>query len=188
MKRSSLLAPGRLVAILPFALGILGAARSQTNTPVADARPPGGNGDQFHRVFLMQNDGNGDGVVTKTEFRGSAARFDAMDKNHDGKLDRAEIGELHKSRKADPLSMEQRLQGGQLRQPPANMRPPGFGAGAGNRTNAPGVGATAVVSATNAEPFTVAPNGRQITGRQAFERLDVNQDGKATVEEFRRRP
>ena len=41
---------------------------------------------------------------------------------------------------------------------------------------------------SNGDPFTVAPDGRQISGRQAFERLDVNTDGKITAEEFRRSP
>jgi hypothetical protein len=128
--------------------------------------------------------------VTEDEFRGSPARFDAMDKNHDGRLDRAEIEELHKSRMADPLSMRQRMETGQLRQPPVGARPPGLGAGFANRPNSPAVttGATTATGPANGEPFAVAPNGRQITGKQGFDRLDVNHDGKITSEEFRRSP
>jgi hypothetical protein len=48
-----------------------------TNAPAADPRQRGGSGDQFYRVFLGQNDANGDGVITKSDFRGSAAHFDA---------------------------------------------------------------------------------------------------------------
>ncbi len=166
------------------------AATGATGGSAADTRPPGGDGEQFYRVFLSQNDANGDGVVTKSEFRGSAARFDALDMNHDGKLDRAEIGELHKSRMADPLSMRQRLENGQLRQPPAGVRPAGMGTGAASRTNSPGgsAGATTATGPGKGEPFTIAPNGRQITGKEAFERLDVNLDGKVTAEEFRSSP
>ena len=49
----------------------------------------------FFKVFVSRNDKNGDGVVEKSEFRGGGPRFDQMDKNENGKLDRAEIDEFH---------------------------------------------------------------------------------------------
>jgi Ca2+-binding EF-hand superfamily protein len=40
---------------------------------------------------IKTNDKDGDGAVQKTEFKGKAKRFDRLDKNSDGKLDRAEL-------------------------------------------------------------------------------------------------
>lgn len=111
-----------------------------------------------------------------------------MDKNHNGKLDREEIAALHKSRMADPLSMKQHLESGQTRQPPAGVRPPGLGGGTPPGKPAEGTKPATDAATAAGEPFAVAPNGRNITGKQAFEQLDVNTDGRITAEEFRRSP
>ena len=41
----------------------------------------------FYRVFVSRNDMNADGVIDKSEFRGSGDRFDQMDENKNGKID-----------------------------------------------------------------------------------------------------
>jgi len=90
----------------------------------AAAGPDGrGNRSRFVMVFMMQNDRNGDGVVDKSEFRGSGARFDQMDKNGNGKLEPDELDDLHNSRMNDPKSMRERLDSGDLpRLPPSRGR------------------------------------------------------------------
>jgi len=80
-------------------------------TRLADGR---GNRNLFVNVFIMQNDKNGDGAVDKSEFRGSADRFDQMDKNANGKLDDDELAELHNRRMQDTKSMDERLKSGDL--------------------------------------------------------------------------
>ena len=69
-------------------------------------------------VFIMRNDKNGDGKVDKTEFRGSAQRFDQMDKNKNGHIDPEELADLHARRMADPKSMQERLRDGGAPVPP----------------------------------------------------------------------
>lgn len=160
-------------AILGHAQSTSPATEAKPKAATTDTRPPGGNGDMFYRVFLTQNDANGDGMVKQNEFRGGAARFEAMDKNHNGVLDREEIEELHRSRMADPLSMKQRQARGQM---PPGARPP------------TGSGSPGATAPTTGEPAATVPNGQLITGKQAFQRLDVNTDGKFTAEEFRRSP
>ncbi len=92
-----------------------------TKPVVKGERPPGGDGSMFFKVFVSRNDRNNDGVIDKSEFRGGGDRFDQMDKNKNGKLDRSEIDELHRSRMADPLSMRQRIARGETRRPPVDF-------------------------------------------------------------------
>jgi hypothetical protein len=130
----------------------------------------------FFKVFTSRNDKNGDGVIEKSEFRGAGARFDQMDKNKNGKLDRAEIDELHRSRMADPLSMRQRIARGETRRPPVDLptgpdREP-------KADDVPG----------DDEPSALTPLGTRITARQAYARLDVDKNGKVTAPEFQRSP
>ncbi len=138
-------------------------------------RPPGGNGSMFFKVFVSRNDKNGDGVIQKSEFRGGEARFDQMDKNNNGRLDRAEIDELHRSRMADPLSMRQRIARGETRRPPVDL-PAGPNAVVDTDTD------------TDGEPSALTPLGTRITAKQAYARLDVDKNGKVTVSEFQRSP
>lgn len=77
-----------------------------------------GNRTRFAQVFIMRNDRNGDGKVDKSEFRGSAQRFDQMDTNKNGQLDPEELAELHARRMADPKSMRERLRDGDAPRPP----------------------------------------------------------------------
>ena len=86
----------------------------------AGAGPDGrGNRSRFVTVFMMRSDKNGDGVVDKSEFRGSDARFDQMDKNANGKIEPDELADLHNSRMNDPKSMRERLNSGDMpRRPP----------------------------------------------------------------------
>ncbi|MGK0185972.1 MAG: Ca2+-binding EF-hand superfamily protein [Verrucomicrobiales bacterium] len=152
-----------------------GSAASESG----DGRPPGGDGSMFYRVFVSRNDKNADGVIDKSEFRGGDERFGQMDKNKNGKLDRAEIDALHRSRMADPLSMRERIARGETRRPPVDFAPsPGSGTGKGEDA----------AQQENGDPFAVTPLGTRITAKQAFARLDVNTDGKVTATEFQRSP
>lgn len=144
---------------------------------VKGERPPGGDGSMFFKVFVSRNDKNSDGVIEKSEFRGGGARFDQMDKNKNGKLDRAEIDELHRSRMADPLSMRQRIARGETRRPPVDLPADPKG-----ETNGGDEGDTDI------EPSAVTPLGTRITAKQAYARLDVDENGKVTVSEFQKSP
>lgn len=73
---------------------------------------------RFAQVFIMRSDKNGDGRLEKSEFRGSASRFDQMYKNANGFPEPGELKELHARRMADPKSMRERLESGDVRQPP----------------------------------------------------------------------
>lgn len=151
---------------------------SKTRNPstkplIKDKRPPGGDGSMFFRVFVSRNDKNGDGVIQKNEFRGSAARFDQMDKNDNGVLDRAEIDELHRIRMADPLSMRQRIARGETRRPPVDL---------------PADPKAAKDMDDGVQPFALTPLGTRITAEQAYARLDVDRNGRVTASEFSRSP
>ena len=99
----------------------------------AAAGPDGrGNRSRFVMVFMMRSDRNGDGVVDKSEFRGSDARFDQMDKNGNGKLEPDELADLHNSRTKDPKSMRERLNSGDL-----PRRPPWMGRDGADRPKGP---------------------------------------------------
>ena len=91
-----------------------------------------GNRSRFAMVFMMRSDKNGDGVVDKSEFRGSDARFDQMDKNANGKLEPDELADLHTRRMNDPKSMRERLDSGDL-----PHRPPGKGSNGADRPKGP---------------------------------------------------
>ena len=93
----------------------------------AKVSPDGrGNGNRFAQVFIMRSDKDGDGRISKSEFRGSAFGFKRMDKNMNGFIESDELGELHKRRLADPKSMRERLKGGDIRLPPQDKRPNGL--------------------------------------------------------------
>ena len=85
----------------------------------AKVRPDGrGDGARFARVFIMRSDKDGDGRISRPEFRGSDSGFERMDKNGSGFIESDELGELHQRRLADPRTMRQRLQEGDVRRPP----------------------------------------------------------------------
>jgi len=85
----------------------------------AKVRPDGrGDSTRFAQVFIMRSDKDGDGRISKSEFRGSDSGFERMDNNKNGFIESDELGELHQSRLADPKTMSQRLQDGDMRQPP----------------------------------------------------------------------
>jgi Ca2+-binding EF-hand superfamily protein len=88
-----------------------------------------GDGNRFAQVFIMRNDKDGDGLISKSEFRGSDSGFERMDKNKNGFIESDELGELHQMRLADPKSMRERIQSGDIRQPPQGKQPE---RGAGN--------------------------------------------------------
>ena len=86
----------------------------------ADGR---GDGNRFAQVFIMRSDQDGDGKISRDEFRGPGFGFDRLDKNNNGFIEADELGELHQRRLNDPKSMKQRLESGDLPKPPADKRP-----------------------------------------------------------------
>ena len=69
-------------------------------------------------AWAAARDPNGDGVITRDEYRASAmARFDRMDANHDGKIDRTEMANLREMRQVD----RREGQGGQTPPPPGQQ-------------------------------------------------------------------
>ncbi|MCP4260592.1 MAG: hypothetical protein GY774_24150 [Planctomycetes bacterium] len=100
-------------------------------TNATKVRPVGrGDGTRFAQAFIMRSDKDGDGRISKSEFRGSDSGFERMDKNKNGFIESDELGELHQRRLADPKSMRERIQSGDIQQPPQGKRPE---RGAGNR-------------------------------------------------------
>jgi len=88
------------------------------------ARPDGrGDGNRFAQVFILRSDQNGDGKITKEEFRGPAFGFNRLDKNSNGFIEADELGELHQRRLNDPKSMRERLKSGDVPTPPQDKRP-----------------------------------------------------------------
>ena len=85
----------------------------------ADGR---GNGNRFAQVFLLRSDQDGDGQISQTEFRGPAFGFKRLDKDENGFIDAQELGELHQQRLNDPKSMQERIESGDLPQPPQGIR------------------------------------------------------------------
>jgi len=87
---------------------------------VANLRPDGrGDGNRFAQVFILRSDKDGDGRIGRSEFRGADSGFNRMDKNGNGFIEPDELNELHQRRLADPKTMSQRLQDGDLRRPPS---------------------------------------------------------------------
>lgn len=73
-----------LLGFAAFAATAAGIAVAQEGPPP----PPGGG-------MIMRADTNRDGVITREEAIAQAAeRFDRMDLNHDGKLDRSELQQV----------------------------------------------------------------------------------------------
>lgn len=97
-------------------------------TMAANPRPDGhGDGNRFAQVFLLRNDRNGDGKISRDEFRGSASGFDRLDKNKNGFIEADELDELHQQRLSDPKSMRERLESGDAPLPPQGKRWKGLG-------------------------------------------------------------
>jgi Ca2+-binding EF-hand superfamily protein len=89
----------------------------------ANARSDGrGDGNRFAQVFILRSDRDGDGRISKDEFRGSALGFDRLDKNKNGFIEADELGELHQQRLNDPKSMRERLESGDVPTPPQGKR------------------------------------------------------------------
>ncbi len=60
-----------------------------------------GDGNRFAHVFIPRSDQNGDGKISKDEFRGPDFGFKRLDKNGDGFIEADELGELHQRRLND---------------------------------------------------------------------------------------
>lgn len=85
-----------------------------------------GDGNRFAQVFILRSDQDGDGKISKKEFRGPESGFNRLDKNKNGFIEADELGELHKRRLNDPKSMKERLQSGDTPKPPKGKRPKGL--------------------------------------------------------------
>ena len=86
-----------------------------------------GDGNRFAQVFILRSDKNGDGKISQDEFRGPAFGFNRLDKNKNGFIEANELGDLHQRRLNNPKTMRERLKSGDVRKPPPNKRPQGFG-------------------------------------------------------------
>ena len=77
-----------LLGLLLTSIGIL-----LTTTATAQPRRNNRNGNSGNRLKAMMErlDTNRDGVITRSEFKGSPERFSMMDSNGDGKVDGAEM-------------------------------------------------------------------------------------------------
>jgi hypothetical protein len=65
----------------------------------ANVAPDGrGDGNRFAQVFVMRSDRNGDGKISKEEFRGPYFGFDQLDTNQNGFIEADEFGELYQRR------------------------------------------------------------------------------------------
>jgi len=156
-----------------------------------------GNRTRFAMVFMMRNDKNGDGAVDKSEFRGSDARFDQMDKNASGKLEPDELADLHASRANDPKSMRERLASGDLpRRPPSkNLGGAGEPKGASKPTaegrKCPadkvaidGQDIAKILTMLGAKREAGASDEQLLSYASHFDRSDSNRDGKHTRAEY----
>ena len=86
-----------------------------------------GDGNRFAQVFILRSDQDGDGKISKEEFRGPDSGFNRLDKNTNGFIEADELGELHQRRLNDPKSMKERLESGDVPKPPQGKRPEGLG-------------------------------------------------------------
>ena len=83
-----------------------------------NAPPPPPGGAKHAPGMGRRADPNGDGVITRDEYRARAMeRFDRMDANHDGKIDRTEMANLREMRQVD----RRENQGGQTPPPPGQQ-------------------------------------------------------------------
>ena len=86
-----------------------------------------GDGNRFSQVFILRSDKNGDGKISREEFRGPDFGFNRLDKNENGFVEADELGDLHQRRLNDPKSMKERLESGDVPKPPQGKRPKGLG-------------------------------------------------------------
>ncbi len=156
-----------------------------------------GHRSRFAMVFMMQNDKNGDGAVDKSEFRGSDARFDQMDKNANGKLESVELADLHASRMNDPKSMGERLASGDLPRRPPSKSPSGIGGPRGkskpqaegrkcpaDKVVIGGQDVATILAMLGAKRDVGASDEQLRSYANHFDRTDPNHDGQHTRVEY----
>jgi hypothetical protein len=84
-------------------IGIALLALALSGTLAAQGRRGAGQGSQGQRGGRpAQADTNGDGKISKDEWKGPAEAFDRLDSNHDGNITREEMAQGRGSRQGGP--------------------------------------------------------------------------------------
>ena len=177
----------------------LDADGNETVTVKEFMRSPGMRDEAEARETVGRIDGNGDGAVDKSEFRGSDDRFDQMDKNANGKLEADELADLHATRMNDPKSMRERLASGDLPHRAPGKRPGGTdgpkgppqGPGKAQPRKCPadrvaigGHGIANILTMLGARRELGASDDQLRAYASHFDRSDPNKDGKHTRAEY----
>lgn len=107
MNKVSILAGGLLATLL------VGAAYAQDpqaapvqTQPTANAKAKPGKGQRNLAKMLQRQDANSDGKLAREEWKGKAEGFDRLDKDQDGFITRAELGEMGKQAGAKLRKMD----------------------------------------------------------------------------------
>lgn len=109
---------GRITADEMPTRGPGGGAPGMASPPPGGPEMAGRMGRGVGAGMLRRADANGDGVITRDEFRAAEARrFDMMDANHDGKIDAAEREQFMQAMR-DRMAARGARGGGDMPPPP----------------------------------------------------------------------